>query len=447
MSVSMLTGTGIGATLLTASAAVSLALRERSRGGRKPTPGSREPYRSRHAVQQAGTIANTSEEKVPQSVSLVIPAHNEETSIAETIRSCRAQTYPIDQIIVVADNCSDKTAEIARRMGVVVIEGQGGSKALAQNLALPRITSDALVALDGDATLSPRAVELMMGTLRSGCAGTCTSARPKDTRTIYSQYRTLYHAISNGWARPMQDVLQRQLVLSGMANCHRMDVLREAGGFPDHTITEDFNLTWMLHRSAQQVRFTPGAFVYTQEPTSWAELVSQMHRWTAGFAQTMVKHRAPMLDSASFIVVGSQVVDAFIGGVAIFGLPFHLARRGPVRGLCTWWSPLWVAIGAASVGVAVRQVGWRTTLRCLPGWLAVQCLTGPMTAWWLFREWVLGRHLTTWTGRHGRRPALTPMSDHRKAALAACACAIAVLAARHHPHRPASAPPIRRRHR
>ncbi|MFJ6677180.1 glycosyltransferase [Actinosynnema sp. NPDC091369] len=204
----------------------------------------------------------------PSSVSVVIPAHNEEASIAGTIRSCRAQSYPIDQIIVVADNCSDRTADIARGMGVVVVEGKGGSKASAQNMALAGITSDAVVALDADATLSTRAVEQMMDTLRRGYAGTCPSALPCDTSTPYSRYRTLYHAIANGWVRPLQDVFGRQLVLSGMANCHRTDVLREVGGYPDDNITEDFNLTWTLHRLGHRVGFTPEAFVYTREPTS-----------------------------------------------------------------------------------------------------------------------------------------------------------------------------------
>jgi hypothetical protein len=74
----------------------------------------------------------------------------------------------------------DDTAAIARRAGAVVIEGSGGSKASAQDMALSHITSDAVVAL---ATLSPRAVELMVSTLRAGCAGTCPSALPKDTST------------------------------------------------------------------------------------------------------------------------------------------------------------------------------------------------------------------------------------------------------------------------
>lgn len=357
----------------------------------------------------------------PSSVSLVIPAHNEEASIAGTIRSCRAQSYPIDQIIVVADNCSDRTADIARGLGVVVIEGKGGSKAAAQNMALPRITSDAVVALDADATLSPRAVEQMMTTLRRGYAGTCPSAMPRDTDTPYSRYRTLYHAIANGWVRPLQDVFDRQLVLSGMANCHRTDVLREVGGYPDDNITEDFNLTWTLHRLGHRVAFTPEAFVYTGEPTSLRELLSQMHRWTAGFAQTMVKHRAPVMDGGAFIIVASQVVDSLVGGLAICTLPLYIARHGVTRGLRSWWSPLWIVVTVASIAVAVRQLGWRTTVKCLPSWLALQNLTGPLNAWWLFREWVLGRSLTTWTGRHGRRPALTPVTTRRKTVLTAAA--------------------------
>jgi cellulose synthase/poly-beta-1,6-N-acetylglucosamine synthase-like glycosyltransferase len=42
-----------------------------------------------------------------------------------------------------------------------------------------------------------------------------------------------------------------------MANCHRTDVLAAMGGFPDDSVTEDFNLTWALHRRGYSVVFTP----------------------------------------------------------------------------------------------------------------------------------------------------------------------------------------------
>jgi biofilm PGA synthesis N-glycosyltransferase PgaC len=353
----------------------------------------------------------------PVTVAAVIPAHNEATTIEETIRSCLYQTYPVAQVIVVADNCTDATAALARAAGATVIEGSGGSKAAAQNLALPHIAADLVVALDGDNVLGASAVGHMVATMRAGHAGTCASVLPKDTATIYSRYRTLYHALANGWTKKIQDVLGRQLVLSGMANCHRRDVLATMGGFPDDSVTEDFNLTWALHRGGYSVAFTPEAFVYTQEPASFRELVGQMHRWTAGFAQCMLTHHAPLVDLASFLVVVSLAGDALVGGLATVTFLPYVARHG-VTGCWRWWGWLWIGISLASVGVAINQVGLRTTLRCLPAWLLLQTVTGPVATWWLIREWVLGRHLRTWTGRHGHKPMLSPMSGRRKAVLA-----------------------------
>src|ERR671917_21333 len=361
-------------------------------------------------------------ESGPVTVAVVVPAHNEAATIEQTIRSCLHQSYPPTQVIVVADNCTDATAARARAAGATVIEGHGGSKASAQNLALPHVAADLVVALDGDNTLDATALAHLVTTMRAGHAGTCAAVRPKDTTTIYSQYRTMYHALANGWTKKIYDVLGRQLVLNGMANCHRTDVLAQMGGFPDDSVTEDFNLTWALHRHGYPVAFTPKAFVYTQEPTSFRELIDQMHRWTAGFAQCMVAHHAPLVDLASFIVVISLAVDALMGGLATLTfLPF-VACHG-LSACWRWWGWLWILISAVTIGVAINQLGIRTTLRCLPGWFILQTITGPITTWWLVQEWVLGRHLTTWTGRHGRKPTLTLMTPQRKTALTTAALA------------------------
>jgi cellulose synthase/poly-beta-1,6-N-acetylglucosamine synthase-like glycosyltransferase len=367
-------------------------------------------------------------------VSVVIPAHNEEATIRETVQSCLAQSYPLDQVVVVADNCTDDTARRAREAGAIVITGHCGSKAAAQNMALPLIDSDIVLALDADATLSHDATALMVETIRAGAVGTCPAALPRDTDTPYSRYRTLYHAVSNGWVRRLQDVLGKQMVLSGMANCHRTDVLRQYGGYPEDSITEDFNLTWLLHRRGHRVAFTPGAFVYTREPTTLKELLSQMHRWSSGFAQSMVKHRAPLQGPSAFVVVATQVVDGVIGGVATFSfLPF--VRRHGVTAPWRWWGALWLLVLVASLAVGAREVGTRTTLRCFPSWFALQTVTGPLTTWWMLREWVLGKHLLTWTGRHGCKADLTPMTLKRKVTLASCAAVAAVYLIRWHSRR------------
>jgi poly-beta-1,6-N-acetyl-D-glucosamine synthase len=406
-----LTYTGVGLVALTAAGLAVKGLQTMQ--ARKP--------RGRVLSPVAGTQHHPSPwGSGPVTVAVVVPAHNEAATIEQTIRSCQHQTYPIAQVIVVADNCTDATAALARAAGATVIEGSGGSKAAAQNLALPHVVADLVVALDGDNTLDATAVAHLVVTMCAGHAGTCAAVLPKDTATIYSQYRTLYHALSNGWTKKVQDTLGRQLVLNGMANCHRTDVLATMGGFPDDSVTEDFNLTWALHRHGYPVAFTPQAFVYTQEPTSFRELIDQMHRWTAGFAQCMVAHRAPLVDLASFLVVVSLAVDAVMGGLATLTfLPF-VARHG-LSACWRWWGWLWILISAATIGVALNELGVRTTLRCFPGWFLLQTITGPITTWWLVQEWVLGRHLTTWTGRHGRKPTLTPMTSHRKTTLTAAA--------------------------
>lgn len=412
-----LTYTGVGLLVLTAAGLVVKGL-QTLEGGRGQSHAGRPTGCARlDATRRQGAVT----------VAVVVPAHNEAATIEQTVRSCLDQTYPAAQVLVVADNCTDATAVLARASGATVIEGSGGSKAAAQNLALPYVTADLVVALDADNTLEATALAHLVATMRAGHAGTCAAVLPKDTFTIYSQYRTMYHALANGWTKKIQDVLGRQLVLNGMANCHRADVLAQMGGFPDDSVTEDFNLTWALHRRGYSVVFTPEALVYTQEPASFRELVGQMHRWTAGFAQCMITHRAPLVDWASFVVVVSLAGDAVVGGLATLTVIPFLARHG-VAGCWRWWGALWLGISVASVGVAIHQLGVRTTLRCVPGWFVLQTVTGPMASWWLVREWVLGRHLTSWTGRHGRRPALTPMSGRRKVVLAALSTLIGVAA-------------------
>ena len=87
----------------------------------------------------------------------IIPAYNEEATIAKTIKSLQAQTVPISRIIVVDDCSQDKTAEIARKCGAEVIRTpkNTGTKARAQNYALQFIEDEnaIIVTVDADTCL------------------------------------------------------------------------------------------------------------------------------------------------------------------------------------------------------------------------------------------------------------------------------------------------------
>lgn len=96
---------------------------------------------------------------------VLIPAHNESAQIKEVLETLQLQVTDRDRIIVIADNCHDNTAELARATGVTVLERENATdrgKGYALDYAMQKIASDppeVLVILDGDCIVSPHTIE------------------------------------------------------------------------------------------------------------------------------------------------------------------------------------------------------------------------------------------------------------------------------------------------
>jgi glycosyltransferase involved in cell wall biosynthesis len=97
------------------------------------------------------------------SVTAVIPAYNSERFLADAIDSVLAQTYPIDQIIVVDDGSSDGTAEVAARFPEVeYLRKENGGASSARNFAMPLVTGRLIAFLDADDVWVPTKTELQV---------------------------------------------------------------------------------------------------------------------------------------------------------------------------------------------------------------------------------------------------------------------------------------------
>jgi glycosyltransferase involved in cell wall biosynthesis len=83
-------------------------------------------------------------------ISIVIPAHNEESSIEATLRAAVNQDYPDFEIIVVDNNCTDKTAEIATRMGVKVVSEKNKGTQWAREAGRKIATGEIIANIDAD---------------------------------------------------------------------------------------------------------------------------------------------------------------------------------------------------------------------------------------------------------------------------------------------------------
>lgn len=97
----------------------------------------------------------------PGRIVVLVPAHDEEALIAETLQSLAAQSRPADEVIVVADRCTDRTAQISTAHGARVVESVGNTQAKAGALnqvldeLLPRLSDDdAVMVMDSDTSLS-----------------------------------------------------------------------------------------------------------------------------------------------------------------------------------------------------------------------------------------------------------------------------------------------------
>jgi glycosyltransferase involved in cell wall biosynthesis len=95
-------------------------------------------------------------------LSLVIPCYNEEDGVREVIGRC---PDIVDEIVVVDNNCTDRTAEVARSLGAVVVSEKRPGYGAAYKAGLRAATGDVIVTLDGDGTYPPEAIAGLVDTL------------------------------------------------------------------------------------------------------------------------------------------------------------------------------------------------------------------------------------------------------------------------------------------
>ncbi|MGH8885812.1 MAG: glycosyltransferase [Egibacteraceae bacterium] len=231
------------------------------------------PNRSRSWSRKKGSPRLRS---APPTVTVIIPAHNEAESITETVRSCLEQTYKPQRVLVMADACSDDTAELAREAGAEVIEVDFKCKSLCQRAALELVTTDIVVGLDADSTFSPNAIALMVVDLHKGYDATCTTVLPKQEKGLFPRSRALNYAVACRWWRFIEKGLGRLQCISGCGYAMRVKTLRDAGGFAVDAISEDRLTTWDLYAHGARITYTPAALVYTQEPETLKTYYKQL---------------------------------------------------------------------------------------------------------------------------------------------------------------------------
>jgi len=235
---------------------------------------------------------------------IVIPAHNEEKVISKTLQNLAGLDYPREafSVHVVADNCSDRTAELVRQHGANVYERSDANKRgkgyalqwLLEIMFNKKIAHDAVVFLDADSTVSANFLRVMDLRVQRGeraIQAYYSVSEPVSSVTGGLRYAAL--ALVH-FVRP-----QGRMILGGSAGLKGNGMVFCAELVKKMTwsasITEDIEQHMALIMDGERVTFAPDAVVWGEMPDTFAGSESQVARWESGRVQLARKYVGPLL--------------------------------------------------------------------------------------------------------------------------------------------------------
>ena len=337
-------------------------------------------------------------------IAVVVPAHNELGNIEATVRSLLAVDYPVERrrIIVLADNCTDATADLARAAGAEVIERTDPDrrgKGYALTDTFPKVLADpaidVVMVVDADTLVTPNLLWAVSAHIESGAHA--LQARYA-IRNADESWRTRLLQIAFAAFHDVRSLGRERLGVScglrGNGMAFSRDSLRRV---PHHTETviEDLEFGIRLAMEGIRVKYVHEASVFGEMPADSASSAVQRKRWEGGRVQLRQMFARPLLrravlqrdrlaaDLAMDVLVpplgqlvtvlvaglgGSVVLALVVGGGAVTVAPWvwgaglggvvvHVARGWQLSGTG--------ARGLADLAAAPFYVGWKLTSKAV----------------------------------------------------------------------------------
>lgn len=255
----------------------------------------------------------------------IVAARNEENVIGELLDNLRKQNYPSEllDLYVVADNCTDRTADVARNAGAFVYERFDEvhkGKGYAMDYLFRQLKNegkndyDGYFVFDADNLVDPNFVREMNRTFDEGYDALTSYRNSKNFGTNW---------ISSGysiWFLREARFLNFPRMLLG-TNCHVSGtgflisgkVIEENDGWPFHLLTEDIQFSVDSAIQGRKIGYCDKAVIYDEQPTTFRQSWDQRLRWSKGFYQVDREYTVPLLKGCFRKGrLGSSCYDMFI---------------------------------------------------------------------------------------------------------------------------------------
>lgn len=238
---------------------------------------------------------------------VLICARNESAVIADLIDSLKNQTYPASlmEVFVLADNCTDRTAEIARAHGATVYErfnrakvGKGYAlQALLEHIRQDRpMGFDGYFVFDADNVLAPDYIERMNETFSEGYQVVTSYRNSKNygDNWISAGYALWFLRESQYLNRARMN-LSTSCAVGGTGFLFSRETLEKMGGWNFFLLTEDIEFTVYQVLRGVTIGYCEKAELFDEQPTDFRQSWRQRTRWTKGYLQVFGRYGKELL--------------------------------------------------------------------------------------------------------------------------------------------------------
>jgi cellulose synthase/poly-beta-1,6-N-acetylglucosamine synthase-like glycosyltransferase len=229
------------------------------------------------------------------SISVIIPAHNEEKTIAACIESVLENKYPWKHIVVVDDGSTDNTYRIASRYKdriTLLARSKSSMKAYALNYGLQAAKGEIVVTVDADTVIAWDFLSIVASYFSNPTivAASGNLRVSNSNSNFLTRLQALEYIIAFDIGRRLQSFFNTLLIIPGAVGVVRRSILESLGGY-DPLIGEDFDVTLKVHKVKGRVVFMPEAYAWTEVPETWRSWMRQRIRWHRSQIRMLIRHR------------------------------------------------------------------------------------------------------------------------------------------------------------
>lgn len=322
---------------------------------------------------------------------VVISARNESAVIGQLIHSIKVQNYPSEliDVFVIADNCTDNTADVAREAGATVFPrfnseqvGKGYALDYGFNVILSQYTDrgyEAYFVFDADNVLDVNYFREMNKTFDNGAVASTSYRNSKnyDSNWISAGYAVWFLREAK-FLNQARLTLNTSCAISGTGFFISAKVIERNGGWKWHLLTEDIEFSANSILEGERISYTPTAILYDEQPITFRDSWNQRFRWAKGFYQVFWHYGARLAKGIVTNPKGSRF--------ACYDMLMTIAPGMLLTIISVTFNAIIIALAAAgmmSTGVMVAS-SVSSICFCLMNYLVFMFMFGVLTT---FVEW------------------------------------------------------------